>query len=174
LQDWYCKSLENYGFEIKQNIVVLSWNGSIPVIQNKTPQILLRPMEPSDLQDVFWLDNLAFEPLWSFSNSALQKAYQQSEHATVAELDENIIGYELTTANHFSAHLARLAVHPEYTNKNIGSRLVIEMLAYFSKNGQKQITVNTQNDNSASLAVYKKLGFSLTGDTFPVYQLHIN
>jgi RimJ/RimL family protein N-acetyltransferase len=42
------------------------------------------------------------------------------------------------------------------------------MIRYFSRLGTGFITVNTQSDNLASLNVYKKLGFTLTGEKFPV------
>jgi RimJ/RimL family protein N-acetyltransferase len=31
-----------------------------------------------------------------------------------------------------------------------------------------KLSVNTQSDNSASLALYKKMGFARTGEYFPV------
>jgi ribosomal protein S18 acetylase RimI-like enzyme len=35
------------------------------------------------------------------------------------------------------------------------------------------LTVNTQSDNSASLALYRKIGFRETGERYPVYQLQV-
>lgn len=174
LQDWFCRVLDTVGSDIKQNIVVLAWNGT-PSVEKSIPEgFTVRPMEPSDLEQVLLLDNIAFEPIWSFSKSALAQAYLQSEHASVAEKSDRIIGYELTTANHFSAHLARLAVNPDFQGHNVGTTLVTEMIKYFTSCGQSQITVNTQDDNYSSLALYKKLNFQLTGDSFPVYALKVS
>ncbi len=174
LQDPFCKLLEKTGFSNKQNIVVLAWNGESPPVLRCPPGILVRSMEPSDLEGVHRLDKLVFEPIWRFSESALHRAFLQSERATVAEEDDQIIGYELTTANHFSAHLARLAVHPVYQRRNIGTTLMKEMMDSFQRSGRRQITVNTQDNNASSIALYQKMNFQLSGDTFPVYTLKLN
>jgi ribosomal protein S18 acetylase RimI-like enzyme len=39
--------------------------------------------------------------------------------------------------------------------------------------GGWHLTVNTQADNAASLALYHKLGFRRTGEQFPVYTLQV-
>jgi ribosomal protein S18 acetylase RimI-like enzyme len=36
-----------------------------------------------------------------------------------------------------------------------------------------RLTVNTQSDNAASLALYRKTGFHETGERYPVYQLPV-
>lgn len=68
-----------------------------------------------------------------------------------------------------SGHLARLAVHPYAQRHHIAHGLVRQMLARFGRMGTHRVTVNTQSDNAASLALYRSMGFKLTGNTFPVY-----
>jgi flavin-dependent dehydrogenase len=36
--------------------------------------------------------------------------------------------------------------------------------------GASRVTVNTQKNNSASLALYTRIGFKATGEKYPVYQ----
>lgn len=169
LHDWFNQLLENSGFKLKQNIVVLAREGKTKLQDAREPRVLIRPMEPADLEVVAVLDSKAFDPIWVLSRDLLELAYRQSEHASVAELDGTIVGYELSTANHFSAHLARLAVDPTIARKHIGLELVRDMLDYFSRRGVQDITVNTQDNNVASLSLYKKLGFTPGDETFPVY-----
>ena len=80
---------------------------------------------------------------------------------------------ELSTANDFSAHLARVAVLPQFQHEHIGHQLVEDMIDSFFQKGISSITVNTQSTNHASLRLYKKIGFRPTGDQFPVYGLPI-
>jgi len=76
-------------------------------------------------------------------------------------VDGLIIGYELSTSNYFSAlPYPVIAVSPDFTKANIGYSLVRAMLDFFSSRGIQQITVNTQDDNAASIGLYKKIGFS--------------
>jgi ribosomal protein S18 acetylase RimI-like enzyme len=37
-----------------------------------------------------------------------------------------------------------------------------------------RLTVNTQSDNHASLALYEKMGFVITGEKFPVYSFLVS
>ncbi len=168
LEEWFTQLLCTEGFFIQQKIVVLIWNHHLAPSVSLPANILLRPMEPQDIPIVASLDAAAFENIWTNSAEAIKLAYMQAERSTVAELDGNIIGYEISTANQYSAHLARLAVLPKYRHQKIGKALVREMLAHFSRHGKFQITVNTQNNNEASLNLYQTLGFELTGEDYPV------
>lgn len=169
LHDWYERLLKTTGFSLLQNIVVLRWEKNQPQRFMLPREIMIRTMEPNDLNAVSELDQLAFAREWVISKASLECAYYSAAHATVAELDGVIIGYELSTSNHLSAHLTRLAVHPGYKHAYIGLSLAQNMLIYFSSRDFNQITVNTQDDNTASINLYQKLGFKLTGDSFPVY-----
>ena len=169
LSDWYTRLLKSSGFHRYQNIIVLYWGKTIPPRQPAPPEVLIRPMEISDLEEVAAVDRLSFEPAWVISRESLERAFLQSSHANVAEIDGRIIGYELSTSTHLSAHLARLAVLPGFTRAHIGYNLVFEMLLFFTSQGIWQITVNTQDTNTGSLALYKTIGFFQTGDEFPVY-----
>jgi len=169
LSDWYTRLLKSSGFTLFQNIVVLQWGRVMPPSKNIPPEVFIRPMEPTDLDQVAEVDRQTFEAAWVISRTSLQSAYLKSSHASVAEINDRIIGYELSTANHLSSHLTRLAVLPEFTHQNLGYTLATQMLEYFARRGIWQITVNTQDNNHASLSLYRKLGFFLTSDSFPVF-----
>lgn len=173
LFDWYAKLLAESEFTLIQNIVVLYWDGKLPPPSVLGTEIFIRPMEYADLDQVIQVDHSAFSPIWTISRSTFDEVYTQSEHSNVAEINGEIVGYEISTANHFSAHLTRLAVKPEYKQANIGYTLGHEMLSFFSRRGIRQISVNTQTDNTASISLYKKLGFRLSEESFPVYCLQI-
>lgn len=173
LNDWFAGLLEGSRFVNFQNIVVLQWNEKMPVFKPVDQPWIIRPMEEVDLDKVAVLDQSAFEPIWVNPPDKVKLAYAQAEHASVVELDDRIVGYEMTTANHISAHLARIAIHPAFQNQHIGSSLIADMFEYFIHKGISQISVNTQSTNMASLALYQRLGFILTGETFPVFQYQI-
>jgi ribosomal protein S18 acetylase RimI-like enzyme len=168
LQDWFKKLIEQSGFQQHQKIVVLQWS-SKPTERRTIPVNLnIRPMLVSDLPEVEVVDRLAFDPLWQHTLSSLTLALQQSAYATVAELDGLIIGYQVCTATPFSAHLARLAVRPDLQRNRLGQAILLDLLWHFKQRNINHITVNTQEDNGASLALYKKFGFLFTGESFPV------
>jgi RimJ/RimL family protein N-acetyltransferase len=44
------------------------------------------------------------------------------------------------------------------------------MLWHFSVPWMRQITVNTQHDNQASIHLYQRAGFEYQGESFPIFQ----
>ena len=170
LQDWFIRILEKNNFKEFQKVIVLSHESK----SNPFPPpvtALVRPMEIGDVEEVAVLDRDSFESMWVISPQALKLAYLQSAHASVVEVNGKLIGYELSTASGSSAHLARVAVHPDHQHENIASNLVHNMINYFHCNNIFSITVNTQQDNLSSQALYRKMGFHLTGEQYPIYRL---
>lgn len=172
LQDWFIRLLVENQFSEFQKVVVLQHQAGVNP-PSKATTALIRPMQMSDIQEVAELDSLAFEPIWVISPHSMKFAFLQSAHASVIDLDGKICGYELSTSSSSSAHLARVAVHPDHQNENLASTLIREMIAHFHRNNIFSITVNTQKENHQSMALYRKTGFHLTGEQYPIYRLKI-
>src|SRR5574337_1230102 len=116
------------------------------------------------------VDNDSFAPPWEYSRNVLRQAMAQSSLVTVAEIDGEIVGYQISSGGREGAHLARLAVLPDLQGRGIGRALTMHMIEHFEKRGAARITVNTQRDNTASLNVYHALGFEATGEYYVVWQ----
>jgi len=162
-------SLESNNFTLRQSIVVLGWDYRQRPARPLPEGLEIRQMQAADLPAIAQVDRMAFKPLWQNSLDVLILAFHKASIATVAVLDEKIIGYQISTSTPINTHLARLAVDPAYQRQNIGFELVRDMLATSVKLNSWQVSVNTQNDNGASLALYESLGFAKTGESFPVY-----
>jgi ribosomal protein S18 acetylase RimI-like enzyme len=67
-----------------------------------------------------------------------------------------------------------LAVRPDAQGRGLGTALVGDLIDRILNSGGSRLTVNTQADNAASLALYHKLGFRLTGEQFLVYTYQVN
>jgi ribosomal-protein-alanine N-acetyltransferase len=169
LQDWFIKLLTMNDFRLIQKVVVLK-HKQVFSKSLINPSVFIRPMQLDDITAVAEVDQTSFEPIWTVSSQGLKAAFFQSARASVAEMGGKIIGYELSTANSFSAHLARIAVLPEFQKEKIGFQLVHAMIEFFYKMGIRDITVNTQDSNHASISLYQKAGFQMTGDQIPVFQ----
>jgi len=168
-QTWLDNLLSENNFSQVQAIVMLEWEqkgytaGILPVCAD------IRAMTLEDLPAVAALDAAAFSPLWQNPIDALAKAFGQAQVATVAEDEHGLAGYQISTANPFGAHLARLAVRPDAQGKGFGSAIIQELIWRLNAQNITRLTVNTQSNNAASLALYRKLGFKQTGEKFPVY-----
>ncbi len=169
VKDWFQPLLASSGFTSKQEIVLLRRTSRDAEPPPFLPGIQIRPMQDADLPAVTQVDLSAFGPFWHNSKDSLQRAYSQAIHATVAEDASGIIGYQISTGNPFGAHLARLAVSPLAQGRGFGSALVSELIGRLKTHTSGNLSVNTQADNLASLTLYKKFGFTRTGEFFPVY-----
>ena len=170
LQVWFRDLLGQSEFVFTHEVVVLSWRGDNWPRMSRLPGVSIRLMRKTDLPEVERIDGTAFADIWRNSRPCLETAFNQSVIATVAEASGQLVGYQISSATAASGHLARLAVHPDYQGRGIGYALVSDVLEHFEGRGTFQITVNTQHHNLASLALYKKAGFRLTGEVYPVYE----
>jgi ribosomal-protein-alanine N-acetyltransferase len=173
LQDWYHSLLINSGFTSRQSIVMLERDVQAPVEISLPAGFSIRAMLQYDLPAVAEVDAAAFEPLWQNSLPSLERAYPQAVLATVVELHGQVLGYQLSTRNPLGAHLARLAVRPELQGRGVGHALVADLIQQAERHAMYHLTVNTQSDNSSSLALYRRIGFRETGERYPVYQLQV-
>lgn len=174
LHDWFQKLLQANDFTERQKIVLLEHTVS-SVHERPVPLgINIRPMQRDDLPAVTQLDLQAFDPIWRNSLSALQRAFSQSGSATIAIHNGQVVGYQISTRNSFGVHLARLAVSPAFRGQGLGYALVQDLLRSIRRIGILKLTVNTQSDNAASLSLYHKIGFVLTGESYPVYTYQIH
>jgi ribosomal protein S18 acetylase RimI-like enzyme len=169
LQSWFNDLLETSKFEHTDNVIVLMWEGSTPIPEPATKGINIRPMMPEDLEVIEEIDHDAFGSVWKNSLESLELAFGQASLADVAEYGDEIVGYQYSTSSSMGGHLARLAVITTMQGKGIGYLLVHQLLSQFSKQGIKHVTVNTQQNNVASLGLYSKAGFTVTGESYRVY-----
>lgn len=174
IQNWFDSILLGSGFKLLQHIVLLE-RGSEPS-RSRIARVnaTLRQMDIDDLPKVAEVDSAAFDPLWRNSLEALNEAFSQAIYASVAEDASGMIGYQISTGNPLGAHLARLAVRPEVQGRGIAKMLVNDLIMHVTQNeSTSRITVNTQADNSSSLALYRKMGFRRTGEQYPVYTCQV-
>ena len=168
LQSWFANMLERSHFKRIQEVVFLTWENTEKISPVKSNRYIIRPMIKADLEHVRQVDEDAFAPIWQNSLSALEAAFDQSYLATVAEDDLGIMGYQISTLGHLGGHLARLAIHSRSQGQRIGYAVLVDLLRQFQERNILRVSVNTQQDNTVSLNLYRKAGFQLTGESYPV------
>lgn len=174
MQGWMSELLARTDFDHSQDIIMLEWRGR-PILQPSLPAgVTLRPMTESDLSAAEQVDADAFDPLWHISLDNLHRAFSQSVVATVIESQGRVLGYQLSTGKPTGAHLARLSVRKEAQGFGLGAALVADLIGRMRQHGANFISVNTQNNNHASLALYQKMGFIRTGEEYPVFRSVVN
>ena len=167
---WQRSLLSGSGFRETNAVVFFERSTRRIPLPGRSPASFRR-FEPSDLASVGAVDHIAFRPLWRVSPGTLEVAYQMAADASVADINGQVVAYQLTTISPLGAHLARLAVDPAWQNRGIGSALVVGLLQRLVEQGVTRVTLNTQADNGKSLKLYRTLGFRETGENLPVYEV---
>jgi ribosomal protein S18 acetylase RimI-like enzyme len=171
LEDWIDMLLKQKQYRKHQELIILERNLQPLPGPLDSPEVIIRTMVDDDLPDVELIDAASFEDLWVYSLPTLQLAFQQSEMAYLAEIQGKPVGYLLGTISDRTAHLARIAVLSEYKRQHVASLLIENFFKDLGNRKVQQVTLNTQSNNQASLALYDKMGFQRTGETFAVYQI---
>jgi ribosomal protein S18 acetylase RimI-like enzyme len=170
LRDWPAKFLPTIGFHYLEDIITLRRSDAAPPDETLVPGIEVRQARDEDTAAIVHIDHAAFAPPWQMGADELTHAERSSAHSTVAVTDTGqIIGYQMSTLYFDGAHLARLAVHPQAQAHGVGHLLVGSMLRHFNRRGVYSVSVNTQEDNTASQRLYTSFGFTRTGYDLPVW-----
>jgi ribosomal-protein-alanine N-acetyltransferase len=172
-QRWLDPILMESGFGLTTHIVLMELNTATASPARMPTARFIRPMMAKDLPGVTEIDAAAFDPLWHNSRNALGDAFELASYASVAENASGLVGYQISTGGAFGTHLARLAVRPAEQGRGVGAALVHDLLKHIPAQREPRLTVNTQANNSASLALYERLGFRRTGERFPVLALEV-
>ena len=173
MHKWFEDLLIRSSFQYTHSITMLSWDNQPLTEPPAHPSVSIRPMTLDDLAEVQKVDEASFSPIWQNSLPYLELAFRQAAIASVAERDGQLVGYQISTTTPVGGHLARLAVDPRLQGQGIGHQLLYDLLSQFVRRGANSVTVNTQKDNTASLALYQRIGFELSGEEYPVYQMNI-
>lgn len=171
LEDWFDALLQQNRYQKYQEIIILQRDLDPQPIQYNSEGLIIRKIESADLPGIAKIDASSFEELWIYSIQTLELAIQKSEMAFIAELQDKPVGYLLSTVSGNTGHLARIAVMPNNTRHHIATSLIEKLFIELVNKGVIHITLNTQSNNHASLALYDKMGFRRTGETFGVYQV---
>lgn len=107
------------------------------------------------------LNNLCFEnePISKNQYDSMRDADFWSVHD-----GHDLVGYSWLSISD-QAHIKRIAVAPAYRTRGIGSRLMEKMIQRAKDSDAHAITLSVQQDNPAAIALYKKYGFQVCGES---------
>ncbi len=137
--------------------------------------IPVKPFEPGDLDDLIDLDSQAFPWLWKNEPSDFL-AYSASARVEVllAREQDRLLGYTSYTTARNRGHLDRLAVNPLLTRRGYGAALLEVALKKMRNDGVQEVALTTQQANHSAQALYRKHGFTKTGEVHEILGMKLN
>ncbi len=160
---WLLDPLQERGFRLISHIVTFEKSGwSIPMAGNQ--DVTVRPVKPADYGALVALDASSFHPRWRNSLASLSRWRESLPYFVVATSADTVVGYcYCSIGDQSHGYLIRVAVHPDWWGRGIGSRLMAEAMRFFQLAGARHITLNTQEENKQAQRLYHRFGFEKVG-----------
>jgi len=152
------------GLRVIERVLVLRRDigrGAAPSPRELPAGVAMREAGAEDMPLLTRLDAACFEPFWHYDLRLLTHL-AASGRIVVAERDGMAIGYTLATVREGVATLGRLAVHPSERRREVGRALASEAVAWLASHGARRVGRRPKEENEASLALYRGLGFRVS------------
>lgn len=120
--------------------------------------LLVRPMEPRDLDEVMQIEQLCFAIPWSRESMESEIRNTVARYMVVEE-DGHVRGYAGTWIIIDEGHITNVAVHPDYRKHGYGHAVFGGMIRAAVDVGVKVMTLEVRVSNEAALALYRSFGF---------------
>jgi ribosomal-protein-alanine N-acetyltransferase len=166
-EEWLIDNLPHYGFAAREWVLMFERFGS--GLPPAAPEpATLRIAHRQDLPTIRTLDELAFTQLWHKPAEYFNEALATADSFVLAEITGEIVGYEWCEMYQKRGHLTRLAIHPTYQGRGVGAQLLRRAILDALDNGVTLLTLNTQETNLRSQALYARFGFIQTKQRVPM------
>lgn len=147
------------GFQARERLWLLAHSMAELV---KPPRKLTRRGRRRDRNAALEVDADAFEEFWRLDAAGLEEARRATPTSRFRVVDrQGVVGYAVFGLAGNRGYLQRLAVASASRGAGFGSALVKDGLQWLARRSVTHTYVNTQERNTAALALYQSLGFKL-------------
>ncbi len=125
-------------------------------------------MKVDDIPRVHEIDVLSFALPWPVQSYRFELTENPTTQAIVAELQDSadnaqIIGMSVVWIVIDEAHIATIAIHPEFRGRGFGKKLLVESLRRSIEHGARLATLEVREHNLIALQMYRQFGFRIAG-----------
>ena len=125
--------------------------------------VLIRRMTLEDIPAVHEIDVLSFSLPWPERSFRFEVTENRVARGWVAEVDGKIAAMLVLWFIIDEAHIATIAVHPDFRRQGIGEKILLHALRTVQEEGAQRAFLEVRAGNVAAQAMYKKYGFEVTG-----------
>lgn len=137
--------------------------------------LCIRAMQEDDLEAVQAIDRLSFSLPWPASAFRYELLENSQSFLLVAEIVEaegmrRVIGAAVVWMVLDEAHIATIAVHPDYRQRGIARQLMVELLKESYRHGAELATLEVRQHNLPAQKLYRRFRFEVVGHRPHYYQ----
>jgi len=132
-------------------------------------------MRLDDLEQVVEIDQLSFSLPWPAHSFRYELLENDVSRQWVVEIQSanrapKVIGMIVVWLIMDEAHIATIAVHPEYRGLGIGRQILLAALRECAAQRALSATLEVRERNAIAIDMYRKLGFEVVGRRKRYYQ----
>jgi ribosomal-protein-alanine N-acetyltransferase len=130
--------------------------------------LTFRWMQMKDLERVVEIDRLSFSLPWPASSFRYELEENEAARCWVLDLLETngqwvVVGMAVVWVVLDEAHIATIAIHPDYRRLGLGKRLLNALLQDAIRQGLRIATLEVRLGNLAAQQLYQQFGFEVVG-----------
>jgi ribosomal-protein-alanine N-acetyltransferase len=138
------------------------------IAPQSSPLPRLRRMRLEDVEQVHAIDVLSFSLPWSERSYRYEVGENQNSRCWVAEVVDaqgqaRVVGMLVVWVILDEAHVANLAVLPEFRQRGLGRRLLARGLLDAAASGTTQSFLEVRRSNLAAQTLYRQFGYQVVG-----------
>jgi ribosomal-protein-alanine N-acetyltransferase len=129
--------------------------------------VVIRRMRLADVPAVHKIDEQSFSLPWPERSFRFEVSENDVSRGWVAEADVNgtprIIAMLVLWLVMDEAHIATVAVHPDFRRRGLGHHIIVSALEAARAEGAQRAFLEVRERNVAAQEMYAKFGFAVTG-----------
>jgi ribosomal-protein-alanine N-acetyltransferase len=137
-------------------------------------EISIRRMNLADVPEVYALDVVSFTLPWTERSFLYEVTGNDNARNWVAELPgqegARLVGMLVLWFFLDEAHIATLAVHPDFRRRGIARKLLHTALSAAYREGARRSFLEVRAGNQAALKMYEEFGFEIVGRRLHYYR----
>jgi len=133
-------------------------------------KVNLRRMTLDDLPQVIEIDQASFSLPWPERSFRFEITDNPASRCWVAEGDSGVLAILVLWFIVDEAHIATIAVHPDFRRQGIGQALLLHALKSAMDEGAVSSFLEVRESNVVAQAMYRKYGFVETGKRLHYYR----
>jgi ribosomal-protein-alanine N-acetyltransferase len=142
----------------------------VATLQRSNVQTSIRPMTLDDLPRVVEIDRLSFTLPWPANSYRFELTQNDASHCWVAVADDVVVAILVLWLIEDEAHIATIAVHPDFRGHGIGRQILLAALRDAAARGATMSTLEVRASNRAAIQLYEQFGFEIVGNRPRYYQ----
>jgi ribosomal-protein-alanine N-acetyltransferase len=132
------------------------------------PEVVIRPMRGTDVQEVVAIERAAYQFPWS--EGIFRDCLRVGYVCRVVTVDEQVVAYGVMSFGAGEAHILNLCVGGAFRCRGVGRRLLGTLLDRAAAADMTEAYLEVRPTNTSAIRLYLSLGFEQVGMRRGYYQ----